>query len=104
MINALSSRAPSRRKSLALSPQLDRGSMRFAAALLVLFVTYYLSGKFGLSLAFVHSNATAVWPPTGLALAALLVGGLRLWPAVFVGAFLVNISTAGSWATSLGIA
>lgn len=65
---------------------------------------YYLSGKLGLSLAFVHSNATAVWPPTGLALAALLVLGRRLWPAVFVGAFLVNVTTAGSWATSLGIA
>jgi PAS domain S-box-containing protein len=65
---------------------------------------YYLSGKLGLSLAFVHSNASAVWPPTGLALAGLLVFGRRLWPLVFLGAFLVNLTTAGSWATSIGIA
>lgn len=66
--------------------------------------SYVLAGKFGLSLAFVHSNATAVWPPTGIALAALLLLGYRLWPAIFLGAFLVNFTTAGSLATSVGIA
>jgi hypothetical protein len=39
-----------------------------------------------------------------MALAALLVFGIRFWPAIFVGAFLVNITTAGSMGTSLGIA
>ena len=32
---------------------------------------YFVAGKLGLSLAFVHASATAVWPPTGIALAAL---------------------------------
>src|SRR5262249_62090101 len=54
--------------------------------------------------AFVHASATAVWPPTGIALAALLVYGYSVWPAVFVGAFLVNVTTAGLVASSLGIA
>src|SRR5262249_17605691 len=54
--------------------------------------------------AFVHASATAVWPPTGIALAALLVYGYSVWPAVFVGAFLVNVTTAGTVASSLGIA
>ena len=80
------------------------GGWRFGVVSVVFLAIYYLSGKLGLSLAFVHSNATAVWPPTGLALAALLVFGRRLWPMVFLGAFLVNVTTAGSWGTSLGIA
>jgi len=65
---------------------------------------YFVAGKFGLSLAYVHPNATAVWPPTGLTLAAFLLFGYRVWPGIFLGAYLVNISTAGSMATSLGIA
>ena len=65
---------------------------------------YVLAGKLGLQLAFVHASATAVWPPTGIAIAALLLFGYRLWPGITVGAFLVNLFTAGSAATSLGIA
>ncbi|HEY6930697.1 MAG TPA: MASE1 domain-containing protein, partial [Thermoanaerobaculia bacterium] len=61
-------------------------------------------GKLGLSLALVHPSATSVWPPTGIALAAFLVLGWRIWPAVFLGAFLVNATTAGSLVSSLGIA
>jgi len=55
-------------------------------------------------LAFVHASATAVWPPTGIALVAFLLLGPRVGPAIFLGAFLVNITTAGSVATSIGIA
>jgi len=65
---------------------------------------YFVAAKLGLRLAFVHASATAVWPPTGIALAAFLVLGSRLWPAIFAGAFLANLTTAGSMATSLGIA
>ena len=65
---------------------------------------YLLAAKLGLMLAFVHASATAVWPPTGIALAAFLVFGYRVWPGIFVGAFLAHIATAGSIATSLGIA
>ncbi|MGH7347328.1 MAG: MASE1 domain-containing protein, partial [Candidatus Rokuibacteriota bacterium] len=50
---------------------------------------YFVAGKLGLSLAFVHASATAVWPPTGIALAALLLYGRSAWPAIFLGAFLV---------------
>src|SRR5436309_15511794 len=70
----------------------------------VLTGVYFLAGKFGLSLAFVHASASAVWPPTGIALAATLLLGCRVWPALFLGAFLVNVTTAGSVWTSLGIA
>ena len=65
---------------------------------------YVLAGKLGLLLAFAHASATAVWPPTGIALAAFLLLGYRVWPGIFLGAFLVNLTTAGSVATTLGIA
>ena len=67
-------------------------------------VVYVLAGKLGLHFASVHASATAVWPPTGIALAALLLLGPRAWPAVAIGAFVVNATTAGSVATSVAIA
>ncbi len=73
-------------------------------ALAALTAVYVLAGKLGLLFASVHVSATAVWPPTGIALAALLLLGRGAWPAVAVGAFVVNMTTAGSVATSLGIA
>jgi signal transduction histidine kinase len=65
---------------------------------------YVAAGKLALRVAVLDPSASAVWPPTGLALAALLVFGPRLWPSIFLGAFLVNVTTAGNVATSLGIA
>ncbi|HKM90233.1 MAG TPA: MASE1 domain-containing protein, partial [Candidatus Acidoferrales bacterium] len=69
-----------------------------------LFAAYVVAGKLSLRLAFLHPSASVVWPPTGIALAALLVLGLRFWPAILAAAFVVSITTAGSAATSLGIA
>jgi diguanylate cyclase (GGDEF)-like protein len=65
---------------------------------------YFVAGKLGLKLALVHASASAVWPCTGIALAAFLLLGYRVWPAILTGAFLVNLTTAGSIATSMGIA
>src|SRR2546428_6182262 len=70
----------------------------------VLAAVYLIAAKLGLKLAFVHASATAVWPPTGIALAAVLVFGDRVWLGIFVGAFLANIATAGSIAIALAIA
>src|SRR5512132_138529 len=65
---------------------------------------YYASGRLGLALATVNDSATAVWPPTGIALAALLLYGVRMWPAILVGAFLVNSAVSGPGAVSAAIA
>src|SRR5882762_8477568 len=80
------------------------GTARYVLGLILFAGLYFLSGKFGLTLAFFNASASAVWPPTGLALAALVLFGLRLWPGVFIGAFLVNITTQGSLFTTLAIA
>ena len=65
---------------------------------------YLVAGKLSLHLAFLHKSASPVWPPAGIALAALLVLGFRVWPAIFLGAFFVNITTTPNILTSLGIA
>ncbi len=74
------------------------------AAILIVAAVYFGAGKLGLSLAFVNASATAVWPPTGIAMAAIILLGRRVTPGIFLGAFLTNLATAGSPATSLGIA
>ena len=83
---------------------MDRPFVARTAVIVALAATYFAAGKLGLSLAFVHVSATAVWPPTGIALAAFLFLGRRVWPGVFIGAFLVNLTTAGSALSSAGIA
>jgi len=79
-------------------------TLTHVAELVLLAAVYVVAGKLGLKVAIVHVSASAVWAPTGIALAALLWRGSRVWPAIFAGAFIVNITTAGSIATSIGIA
>jgi signal transduction histidine kinase len=81
-------------------------SRRFSTlpAIFVLAFIYFIAGKLGLRFASFHASASPVWPPVGIALAALLLLGYRVWPAIFVGAFLVNVTTMGNIATSFGIA
>jgi len=75
------------------------------AMLLLLAAVYFAAAKIGLALAFVHASATAVWLPTGIALAANLVWGYRVWPGILLGtAFLADLTTVGTIAMSLGIA
>lgn len=76
---------------------------RRALTLVAVALVYIIAGKLGLRLAFVHQSATAVWPPAGIALAAMLSLGPWVWPSVLVGAFVVNLTTAGTIWTSLGI-
>src|SRR5213078_3166551 len=70
----------------------------------ILAIIYFIAGKLGLMLASLHASASPVWPPAGIALAASLLLGYRAWPAIFIGAFLVNVTTAGNVATSFAIA
>jgi signal transduction histidine kinase/integral membrane sensor domain MASE1 len=66
---------------------------------------YFVSGKIGLQyFAVAHASASPVWPPAGISLVAFLLLGDRVWPAIAVAAFLVNLTTAGSVITALGIA
>jgi signal transduction histidine kinase/ActR/RegA family two-component response regulator len=77
---------------------------RHTAILLGVSVSYFVCAKAGLLLASVDPSATPIWPPTGLALSAVLLLGYRVTPAILLGAFLANATTAGSVATSGAIA
>ncbi|HYU64087.1 MAG TPA: MASE1 domain-containing protein [Verrucomicrobiae bacterium] len=59
--------------------------------LAVVGVAYFISAELGLQLALVHGQVTPVWPPTGIALVAVLVFGPRIWPAIAVAALAVNL-------------
>jgi len=63
-----------------------------------------MAGLLGLRLAFLHPHVAAVRPAIGVALAACLLLGARVWPGVFLGTFLVRILTLGTVAPTLGIA
>lgn len=61
-----------------------------------LVVLYVISGWLGLQLAIPPGYVTAVFPPAGLALGAMLLWGWRVWPGVFLGATALNLIVAAS--------
>ncbi len=65
---------------------------------------YVLAAKIGLSLAFEQANTSPVWPPTGIAIAALLYLGGSCWPGIWLGAFLANFMTGLPFSTASLIA
>jgi signal transduction histidine kinase/CheY-like chemotaxis protein/integral membrane sensor domain MASE1 len=64
-----------------------------ATALLLLAMGYALVATASLQLSFAHTNATPLWPPSGMAFAAIILLGYRVWPAIMLGAFLANLFT-----------
>jgi two-component system, NarL family, sensor histidine kinase FusK len=76
---------------------------RYLVQVLGLAAVYYGAAKLGLSLAFETPSVSAVWAPTGIALAALVLFGFRLWPGVALGALLANAWTGVPLLAVLGI-
>jgi PAS domain S-box-containing protein len=72
--------------------------LEYLAKIALLALAYYLTGKFGNSIAVPPGYATVIWPPSGIALGALLAFGRRLTPGVFVGSLLINFDIAGLFA------
>ncbi|MDC8759150.1 CHASE domain-containing protein [Janthinobacterium fluminis] len=65
---------------------------RRLAGLALFALVYFGAARLGLLLAFADSNATPVWPPSGIAFAVLLLCGFRMWPGILVGAFAANLA------------
>ena len=94
-------------QNIPMQKQEKRDLKRFIgklAIVIILTVLYFFAGKLGLTLAFVNPSASAVWPSTGITLAAFIIFGEYVWPAIWVGAFLVNFTTSGAILPSLVIA
>jgi diguanylate cyclase (GGDEF)-like protein len=73
--------------------------------IVILAAVYTLTGIVGLSLAIPPGYATAVWPPSGIALATILLWGPRVWPGIAIGSSLVNAAVAAtSGEQSFGVA
>ncbi|HEV3007954.1 MAG TPA: MASE1 domain-containing protein [Burkholderiales bacterium] len=77
---------------------------KLALQFLVVAAAYFGAAKLSLLVAIPPGYATALWPPSGIALAALLVAGGRLWPAVWVGSFAANLTIDGAFVASAVIA
>jgi PAS domain S-box-containing protein len=65
---------------------------------------YFGAAKVGLELSVAHGVITPVWPPTAISLAAVLVFGPRVWPAVALGAFASNATSGVSVSVAAAIA
>ena len=63
----------------------------YLARLVFVAVAYWAVARLSLNLALVHGQVTPIWPPTGIALVTFLLLGRRMWPAIAVGAFAVNL-------------
>jgi diguanylate cyclase (GGDEF)-like protein len=74
------------------------------ATMLGLAVAYYVAARLSLRLALVRGQVTPIWPPTGIAVAGLLVLGRRMWPGIAVSAFLVNAPIGPTLLAAVGIA
>src|ERR1041384_5728975 len=81
-----------------------RVTLQYAQRVLLLTLVYVATAKLGLAMDAVGGFATLVWPPSGLAIAALLLLGAHFWPAVTLGAFIANVWTGATPAVALGIA
>lgn len=67
-------------------------AFRTTATILAVALAYYATAQVGLVLALVKGQVTPLWLPTGIAVAALLMSGRRIWPGIALGAFATNIT------------
>ncbi len=68
-------------------------SLTWPVRAVLLFAAYFVIARLGLRFATIGESISPVWPPTGFAIAALLLFGWRYWPAILAGAFLANATT-----------
>ncbi|MGH7508800.1 MAG: MASE1 domain-containing protein [Gemmatimonadales bacterium] len=76
----------------------------YLAAIALLALVYFGSARLGLLAAVAHDVVSSAWPPTGIALAALLLYGVRYWPGIAIGALLLNATAGVSLGGVAGIA
>src|SRR5689334_20539948 len=80
-----------------------RSRVQYLLKIFLLLSVYFITARLGLMLNAVSGFATLVWPPTGIALADLLIGGKDLWAGVFLGAVLVNWTVGDPFFVAFGI-
>ena len=86
-----------------LAPTGRCGLRAYAGTVAAIALAYFAAAQLGLALAYGESTASAVWPPAGIALAALVVFGVRLWPGVLLGALVAEATSGVPLGSALGI-
>jgi len=71
----------------------SRSDYRYVLQLAFVFALYFGAGKLGLAVPFTSSNVSPIWPAAGVAVAAVLIWGIQIAPAIAFAAFLVNFLT-----------
>ncbi|MFL6238583.1 MAG: SpoIIE family protein phosphatase [Actinomycetes bacterium] len=89
---------------MTLGGAIGRSHAKYLLQLVAVGAAYYVAAKLSLRISLVGGVVTPIWPPTGIAVVALLGFGLRLWPAVTLAAFLVNLPINDSVGTAALIA
>jgi len=85
----------------------ERGTLSwsdYASKALLAAGLYFLAGRLGLSIPFTSGNISPVWPASGIAMAAILLWGYRIWPGIALGALLVNFFSPIPALASFGLA
>lgn len=80
-----------------------KGLAIYLLQIFALAVIYHLAVRVGLRMAYVQVNTSPVWPPTGIALAALLIFGYRLWPGISLGVLLGSVLTGAPLGVAVGM-
>src|SRR5215471_10530442 len=81
----------------------DAATRTFVLQLLTVFLIYFVAGKLGQATTNIRSsNLGPVWPAYGIALAAVLLYGYRIWPAVASASFVIAFFSPESYWTALG--
>jgi len=92
---------PARRSFAA---RVGRRHSAYVFELLGVGIAYFVLAKIGLTLALINSSTSAIWPATGFALAAVLLWGYRVAPAVLIASFAANVTNIGSISEATAIA
>src|SRR5512142_864555 len=80
-----------------------RAPLRYLAGIAGLAAIYHLAARLGLQMAYVQQNTSPVWPPSGIALAALLLFGIRDWPGITLGVVVGSLLTGAPPGLALGL-
>ena len=80
-----------------------KNTLIYLTKIIILAVIYHLAARVGLSMAYVQINTSPVWPPTGIAIAALLIFGYNIWPGVSLGVLLGSLLTGADIYVAAGI-
>src|SRR5689334_4212139 len=92
-----------RLRVIEVTCRMDSRRFSYLVMVLALAAIYCAAAKIGLSLALIAEQVSPVWPPSGIALAAILLLGSRAWPGIAAGAFLANVTAHEPLGTTLGI-